>query len=239
MGGAGAEPGVPSARGRGYGRPVRFAVLGPLQVSDADGPVALGGPKQRVMLAHLVLGANHVVPAERLIDALWGEDLPDDPMATLRVYVSRLRSALGQDAVEARPPGYLLHAPREDVDSFRFEDLLRDASRGTVDPHLTVGTLDEALQLWRGPAFADLATESSLAGEIARLEELHLQAIEEKVTAELALGRHADVTGELETVIAAPAPRTRVGAADARDVPIGSPGGCVDRIPTGSRGPSR
>ena len=181
---------------------MRFGVLGPLEVSDADGPVPLGGPKQRLVLAHLVLGANHVVPAERLIDALWGDDLPDDPRATLRVYVSRLRSALGQDAIEGRPPGYLLHAERDEVDAVRFEELLSEAIRGTVDPRLTVGTLDEAIELWRGPALADLATESSLSSEIARLEEHHLQAVEEKVSAQLALGLHVDVIGELGTLTA-------------------------------------
>jgi WD40 repeat protein/DNA-binding SARP family transcriptional activator len=162
------------------------------------------------VLAHLVLRANQVVPAERLIDALWGEDLPDDPRATLRVYISRLRSALGQNAIEGRRPGYLLHAEPEEVDAFRFERLLREASRGAVDPRLTVGTLDEAIELWRGPALADLATESSLSGEIARLDELHLQAVEARITAQLALGRHADVIAELEALTAAQPLRERV-----------------------------
>lgn len=195
--------GVPNARGRRYRRPVRFGVLGPLEVSDGDGPVPLGGPKQRVVLAHLVLGANQVVPAERLIDALWGEDLPDEPRATLRVYVSRLRSALGQESIEGRPPGYLLHAEPDEVDAFRFEALLRDARASTIDPRTKVGLLDEALELWRGPALADLSTESSLTGEIARLDELHLQTLEERISAQLALGRHADVIGELEALTAA------------------------------------
>ncbi|HET7236113.1 MAG TPA: BTAD domain-containing putative transcriptional regulator, partial [Actinomycetota bacterium] len=182
---------------------MRFGVLGPLEVSDGDGPVPLGGPKQRVVLAHLVLGANQVVPAERLIDALWGEDLPDEPRATLRVYVSRLRSALGQESIEGRPPGYLLHAEPDEVDAFRFEALLRDARASTIDPRTKVGLLDEALELWRGPALADLSTESSLTGEIARLDELHLQTLEERISAQLALGRHADVIGELEALTAA------------------------------------
>jgi WD40 repeat protein/DNA-binding SARP family transcriptional activator len=189
---------------------VRFGVLGPLEVSDGDGPVPLGGPKQRVVLAHLVLGVNQVVATDRLIDAVWGESLPEEPTATLRVYVSRLRSALGQNAIEGRPPGYVLHAERDEVDAFRFEELVREARRGTVDPRLTVNILDEALELWRGPALGDLATESSLSGEIARLEELHLQALEERLSAQLALGRHADVIGELEALTAAHPLRERV-----------------------------
>jgi len=80
-----------------YRRPVRFGVLGPLEVSGQDGPLPLGGPKQRIVLAHLVLAANRVVPVEQLIDAVWGEHLPEAPKATLQVYVSRLRSALGSD----------------------------------------------------------------------------------------------------------------------------------------------
>ena len=102
---------------REYGRPVRFGVLGPLEVSREDGPVPLGGPKQRIVLAHLMLGANKVVSAEHLIDALWGEELPEDPKSTLQVYVSRLRSALGADAVEAQAPGYVLRAARDEVDA--------------------------------------------------------------------------------------------------------------------------
>ena len=91
--------GVPTTKGQRYGRPVRFGLLGPLEVSAGDGPLPLGGPKQRVVLAHLVLGANQVIPVERLIDALWGEHLPAEPKAALQVYVSRLRSGLGQSTI--------------------------------------------------------------------------------------------------------------------------------------------
>jgi DNA-binding SARP family transcriptional activator len=166
---------------------VRFGVLGPLEVSGQDGPLSLGGPKQRIVLAHLVLGANKVVSAERLIDALWGEDLPEDPRSTLQVYVSRLRSVLGSENVEARAPGYLLRAEREEVDALRFEDLLGEARSNGDEPRATDRILTEALALWRGPALSDLAREPSLAGEISRLEELRIQAIEENIAAELEL----------------------------------------------------
>ena len=185
---------------REYGRPMRFGVLGPLEVSGEDGPVPLGGPKQRIVLAHLVLGANKVVSAEHLIDALWGEELPEDPKSTLQVYVSRLRSALGADAVEAQAPGYVLRAARDEVDALRFEDLLSAARGNGSDPRATDEILTEALELWRGPALADLSGEPSLTGEIARLEELRLQVLEEMIDARLELGRHVQVVAELESL---------------------------------------
>jgi serine/threonine protein kinase/WD40 repeat protein len=179
---------------------VRFGVLGPLEVSGQDGPLSLGGPKQRIVLAHLVLSANRVVSAEHLIDALWGEDLPDEPKSTLQVYVSRLRSVLGSESVEARAPGYVLRAEREEVDALRFQDLLAEARGNGSEPRTTDRILTEALELWRGPALADLADERSLSGEIARLEELRLQALEERFGAELDLGHHASVVAELESL---------------------------------------
>ncbi len=204
------ERGVARISGQGYRRPVRFGVLGPLEVSDGDGPLPLGGPKQRLVLAHLALSANQVVPAGHLIDAVWGEELPETPKAALQVIVSRLRSVLGTDAIESRPPGYLLQADPNEVDSLRFERLLSDVRRGTYEPRTGVRTLTEALELWRGPALADFAAEASLTGEIARLEELRLQATEEKIEAELALGRHVDVVGQLEAMAAAHPLRERV-----------------------------
>jgi WD40 repeat protein/DNA-binding SARP family transcriptional activator len=189
---------------------VRFGVLGPLEVSGQDGPLSLGGPKQRIVLAHLVLGANKVVSAERLIDALWGEDLPEDPRSTLQVYVSRLRSVLGSENVEARAPGYLLRAEREEVDALRFEDLLGEARSNGDEPRATDRILTEALALWRGPALSDLAREPSLAGEISRLEELRIQAIEENIAAELELGHHAKVVAELESLTASHPLRERL-----------------------------
>ena len=179
---------------------MRFGVLGPLEVSGQDGPLSLGGPKQRIVLAHLVLGANKVVSSGRLIDALWGEDLPEDPRSTLQVYVSRLRSVLGSEGIEARAPGYVLRAEREEVDALRFEDLLAEARGNGSEPRVTDRILTEALELWRGPALADLAEEPSLSGEITRLEELRLQAMEEKFDAELELGHHTNVVAELESL---------------------------------------
>ncbi|HEX5901944.1 MAG TPA: BTAD domain-containing putative transcriptional regulator [Actinomycetota bacterium] len=179
---------------------MRFAVLGPLEVTGEDGPLPLGGPKQRILLAHLVLNANKVVSAGRLIDSLWEEDLPEDPRSALRVYVSRIRSSLALDSIEARAPGYRLSTDRNEVDALRFEDLLGEARSNGHEPETTDRILSEALELWRGGALADLANEPSLAGEIARLEELRLQAVEEKLSAEIELGQHVRVVTELETL---------------------------------------
>ena len=210
--GALSRGGIPGTGGREYGRPMRFGLLGSLEASGKDGPVPLGGPKQRIVLAHLVLGANRVVSAEHLIDALWGEELPEDPKSTLQVYVSRLRSALGPDAVEAQAPGYVLRADRDEVDALRFEDLLGAARGNGSDPRVTDEILAEALELWRGPALADLSGEPSLTGDIARLEELRLQALEEKIEARLDLGRHVQVIAELEGLTQAHPLRERSGA---------------------------
>ena len=111
---------IPRSLGRPAPRPTRFRVLGPLEVSGDEGALTLGGPKQRIALAHLILNANQVVPAERMIDALWGEEPPDAARGTLQAYISRLRSALGTDAIEGRAPGYVLRAYRYQVFAIRF-----------------------------------------------------------------------------------------------------------------------
>jgi DNA-binding SARP family transcriptional activator len=96
---------VPNRGGRRYGAPVRFQLLGPLEVSADAGPMTIGGPKQRLVLAHLLLQMNRIVPAEQLIDAVWGEEPPDAARGTLQAYISRLRSALGSDRIEGQAPG--------------------------------------------------------------------------------------------------------------------------------------
>jgi WD40 repeat protein/DNA-binding SARP family transcriptional activator len=181
-------------------RPARFRVLGPLEVSGEGGALPLGGPKQRTALAHLILNANQVVAAERLIDALWGEEPPDTARGTLQTYVSRLRSVLGSSAIEGRAPGYLLRVEPDEIDALRFERLLRDTRRSDGEPRAAAATLAEALDLWRGPALADLATEPSLAPEIARLEELRLQATEEALDIDLDLGRQTEAVAQLEAL---------------------------------------
>jgi len=180
---------------------MEFGILGPLEVRTAEGSLRLGGPRQRAVLAHLILRANLVVPAEQLIDELWGEEPPDTARNTLQTYVYRLRKVLGEDRLEGRSGGYVLLAEAGEIDASRFEALVREG-RGLLgsDPGAAVGRFDEALALWRGSAFSDFPDEQSLRGEVARLEDLRLVATEHRITAQLALGRHTTVVGTLETL---------------------------------------
>ncbi len=175
-------------------------MLGPIEVLHDGHAVALGGPKQRAVLACLLLQANHLVSSEALIDTLWGEEPPDTARNTLQGYVSHLRHALEDGTLEGHPPGYVLHVQPGDVDALRFDDLVREA-RGLVDePARASALLSDALGLWRGPALADVVQEASLTGEAARLEESRLTALEDRVEADLDVGRHAQLVGELDAL---------------------------------------
>jgi DNA-binding SARP family transcriptional activator len=175
-----------------YGPRMRFKVLGPLEVSRDDGPIQLGGPKQRAVLAHLLVRVNELVPADVLIDQVWGDEPPDAARGSLHSYISHLRKALGAGRIEGRAPGYVLHVAGDELDSARFEGLLHEARLANGSPGRAGATLREALALWTGPPFADLSSEPSLAAEIARLEELRLQALEQRIAADLAEGRHGE-----------------------------------------------
>jgi DNA-binding SARP family transcriptional activator len=188
---------------------IDFRILGPLEVWDADRPLPLGGAKQRALLALLLLRANEVLSRDRLIDELWGERPPETATTALQVYVSQLRKALaaaGEDArrrLATQAGGYVLALTPDELDATRFERLLAEAreclARG--DPAEAAASLHEALALWRGPALADFAYEPFAQAEIARLEELRLACLEERIEADLALGRQADVVGELEALV--------------------------------------
>jgi WD40 repeat protein/DNA-binding SARP family transcriptional activator len=178
---------------------MKFQLLGPLEVWEEDERLLLGGPKQRLVLAHLLLRANQVMPADRLIDQVWGEEPPDAARSALQAYVSRLRRSLGPGRLQGRPPGYVLRATPDEVDVLCFDDLVGQARRrAAAEPRAAVRLLDEALALWRGPALADLAAEPSLGPELARLEEFRLAASEERIEALLVLGRHGEVVAELD-----------------------------------------
>jgi DNA-binding SARP family transcriptional activator/WD40 repeat protein len=179
---------------------MEFRVLGSVEVvQNGNGSIRLGGPKQRAVLAHLLLRANHLVPTEVLIDEVWGDAPPETARNAVQSYASHLRKALGPDRLEGSRAGYRLLVEPSEFDAATFQVLLRDARRLLpIDARAAVGALDRALDLWRGPAFADLAAESSLQAETARLEDLRLGALEDRIEAQLTIGQHAEVIGELE-----------------------------------------
>jgi WD40 repeat protein/DNA-binding SARP family transcriptional activator len=188
---------------RVYGRAMQFRILGPLEVDPGSGPIPLGGPKQRAVLACLITRANQFVAAETLVDQVWGEEPPEQARNVIQTYVSHLRKALGHDRIEGHAPGYRLRLDPSELDAARFDALVRDAKKALpVDPSLAVGTLEAALALWRGPALADVADQPSLLAEATRLDDRRLEAQEERVEGLLALGAPARAIGELEVMLA-------------------------------------
>ena len=182
---------------------LEFRILGPFEVLAHNEPLLLGGPKQRALLAILVLHRGEAVSSDRLVDQLWGDRPPATAVKTLQGYVSHLRKALGTEALLTRGGGYLLAASAGEVDAERFEALAADARRALVagDPIRARQLLLTALGLWRGEAFADLTYEPFAQGEIARLEEARIAALEDRIDSDLALGHHRGVVGELEETV--------------------------------------
>jgi DNA-binding SARP family transcriptional activator len=178
---------------------MEFRILGPLEVVDEGRSLPLGGIRQRALLAALILRANEVVAADELLDEVWGDDPPASGIRLIQVYVSQLRKLLGDGVILTRPPGYVLEAPADALDLQRFERLVGEA-RG-ADPVNAAALLREGLTLWRGPPLADFTYDSFAQIEIARLQEARLAALEARIEADLALGRHADLVGELEAIV--------------------------------------
>ena len=178
-----------------------FRILGPLDVRDGDRPVSIGGTRQRALLALLLLHANEVVSSDRLVDELWGEAGIGEGSKALQVAVSRLRKAIGPDALVTRKPGYQLRVEAGRLDLHRFEELVAEG-RTAEDPAAAAEALNRALDLWRGPPLDDLSFEPSLQTELARLEELRLAALEDRIEADLSLGRLREAIGELERLTA-------------------------------------
>jgi predicted ATPase/DNA-binding SARP family transcriptional activator len=183
---------------------MQYRVLGPLEVRDGEESLPLAGAKQRALLALLLLHANRVLSRDRLIDELWGDEPPATAVTSLQVYVSRLRKVLPADRLLTRPPGYVLEVEPDELDLRRFERLLAEGHEALAadDAERAAIVLHQALELWRGPALAEFAFEPFAQAEIGRLEDLRLAAVEERIEADLALGRHADLIGELEALIA-------------------------------------
>jgi DNA-binding SARP family transcriptional activator len=177
---------------------VEFGILGPLEVRSEGQPVAVPGSKQRQLLAILLLHANEVVGSERLIEALWQRP-PASGVNALQVRVSQLRKALGAGgaALETKPSGYLLRLQPGQLDLDRFEHLVAEAQQA-ADPGESAAKLREALALWRGPPLAEFAYEDFAQSALARLEERRLTALERRIDADLELGHHSEVIGELE-----------------------------------------
>ena len=178
---------------------MEFRLLGPLEVRDANRVVAVGGPRARALLAILLLHANEVMPADDLVFELWTKP-PDTAGNSLQAHISRLRKALGSARLVTQKPGYLLKLADGERDVERFEALVAEGRQALAnqEPLRAGATLREALALWRGPALADLASEEFAGAEIRRLEEARLGAIEERIEADLATGRHAELAPELE-----------------------------------------
>jgi predicted ATPase len=176
---------------------VIVGLLGPLEV-DNDGR-RVGGGRLRALLARLALDAGRPVTVGRLVDAVWEDELPGDETHALQSLVSRLRRALGDGRPAAAPGGYVLDA---EVDAQRFETLAAEGHAALADPERAARLLGEALELWRGPALADLTEYRFAVAEAARLEDLRLAAAADRAQAELALGRGARLVGELEALTA-------------------------------------
>ena len=193
-------------RWAGVGVPVlEFGVLGPVQAVRDGRQLGLGGPKQRAVLALLLVAEGRTVPAEYLVEVLWRGAPPPGAPKTLRSYVSRLRSLLDPEAVlPGRGGGYAIRVEPDQLDASRFERLVgagRDAL-GRGEAAVAADRFGEALALWRGRALADVAEVEPLALEGARLEELRLVAVEGRAEADIELGLHAEVAGELEQLVA-------------------------------------
>jgi YVTN family beta-propeller protein len=168
---------------------MEFRILGPLEVYSDGQALDLGGAKQRALLAVLLLHSNQVVSRDRLVDALWDSDPPASAQKGLQMYVSGLRKLLGKDRLETRPPGYLLRVSDDEFDLERFRDLQNK------------GRLDEALALWRGPPLPEFGSERFAEAEIARLQELRLACLENRIDADLAAGLHVELVAELEALV--------------------------------------
>ena len=191
---------------------MKLYILGPLEAHEGDRPLRLGGAKQTALLAYLAIRADEVVATDTLLQELWPGKSPTTNV--VQVAVSRLRKSLGASGalIETQALGYRFALPSEALDARRFEDILAEgrAALRAGDPMRSASLLRIALGLWRGPALADFLYEPFAQPEIRRLEELRLGAVEERIEADLALGRHAELVGELEALARTHALRERL-----------------------------
>jgi DNA-binding SARP family transcriptional activator len=184
---------------------LEYRILGPLEVVGEQGPLRLGGPKQRATLAILLLHANRVVSVERLADDLYSGATPVTAVTQVQRQISELRKLLGASSgIETRAPGYVIRLSPDQLDLYRFERSAEDANQALTrgDAAGAVDLLRRALGLWRGTALADLEYEAFAKAAVDRLEEVRLAALEQRIEAELMLGRHAELIAELEELVA-------------------------------------
>jgi DNA-binding SARP family transcriptional activator/pimeloyl-ACP methyl ester carboxylesterase len=178
---------------------MEFRVLGPLTVADGDVPLRVGGPKQRTVLAMLIAHVRRPLTAETIAQAVYGPDVGAGGKRRVQTYISTLRSMIG-DVIVKVGPGWILDVDRVDVDATRFEDLY-EASR-VSEPLRASALLREALGVWRGEPYSDIESHGMLEGEITRLVELRIAAQHSRISADLALGRDADLIGDIEAFMA-------------------------------------
>lgn len=184
---------------------MEFRILGPLEVVADGEPLQMGTPRQRTVLGLLLARAGRIVSTDRLAEDLWEGALPETARHSLQVYVHRLRQALGAEAwrLQSRPPGYQLKVSVDELDVLRFEQLAADGHRALVrgDTEVAVELLETAVGLWRGSFLSDLPGVTALEPERARLEGLRLTTVEERIEADLRLGRHRVLAEEIQALL--------------------------------------
>jgi ABC-type transport system substrate-binding protein/DNA-binding SARP family transcriptional activator/DNA-binding beta-propeller fold protein YncE len=188
--------------------PLEFRILGPFEVGRNGESLEVPAGKPRALLAVLLLRAGEVVSVDTLVDELWGEQPPATAAKNVQVYVARLRRALGEGVLVTQSPGYALRVDGEQLDAARFQALVEEAR--LEEPARAAPRLEKALALWRGPPLADFAYEAFAQDEIRRLDDLRLAALEDRIEADLALGCHEAVIGELEALARAHPLRERL-----------------------------
>ena len=227
---------------------MEIRILGSLEVVEGGRVSAIASRRQRALLALLLIHAGRPVSTEHILDALWGDSPPESSAGSVAFHVSRLRAALergprdepvaanGRGPITTEAGGYALRMEPDAIDAARFERLAREGHEWLVgEPAEAAARLRDALALWRGEPFEDLADEAFLQPEIARLQELRLRAFEDRFEADLSLGRGRDIAGELESLVAEEPLREHLrAAAHARPVRRRPPGGRVARLPGGS-----
>ena len=186
---------------------MRFRILGPLEVQTADGWVPIGAAKWRAVLARLLLGGGQIVSTDTLIHELWGDNPPARAPNLVSIYVLRLRRFIGDHdgrVLKTRSPGYQLVLGRDDLDTQRFGILMSDGREALTvgDPRRAAGVLADSLALWRGKALADIPLSTFIEAEAERLDELRFAALELRIEADIACGRHRDVIPELRRLLA-------------------------------------